>query len=321
MVIKVKTRKVDYEIEFNGKYAVVIGDSASGKTSLYKAVLLINNGATGKTSIDCEYPVIAIEKNSDEDVLTKYHNHVLIFDEGCKLLRHKMIGTLLKNSDNYFIIMSRKKFDWLPVSVDNVFVIQQIGRKDVFVPAISRYKYESFGKIDEIITEDSKSSKLFFERYFPDINVVSAGSKSQITKYIKNNVISNRSKRYLVVYDASAFGAQIIEFDTLLEKCNNLKVLDWESFEHYILASDFIKKEITLADTGCSWESLERFCTDYLENLIPYTKSNLAPCLKLDRNCSLCSHIDNCHLKTDKKPYDLFVYGPVNTIQSTYNHK
>ena len=144
MVIKVNTKKINYRLEFNGKYALIIGDSATGKTTFHKAITTAASGHSGSTKVECEHSVIALASNADEILLEAYHDVVFVMDENCKLLHLKNIGTLLKNSDNYFVIISRKKFDWLPVSVDNVFKIKQSGQNYHFVPMVPRYNIREY---------------------------------------------------------------------------------------------------------------------------------------------------------------------------------
>lgn len=319
MDIKVKTRKIDYEISFDGKYVLVVGDSATGKTTFHSAITVANTRGNGTVKVECEYPVVAISKTANSSVFNQYHNTVLVIDENCNLLHHRNIASLLRESDNWFIILTRKKIDWLPISVDSVFTMEKHGRKNKFVVAFPRTESKEIGKVDTIITEDSKSSNLFFKAYFPKVDVISGKSKSEISTVLKTQLDKDDNKSYLVVYDASAFGAQIADFSILVAIYPKVKVLDWESFEHYILASELIGEHLTLADTGNKWESLEQLSTARLRELIGYNKSQLPNCLALDRVCSKCMKVATCKYKTMRKPEELFIYGPVATINRFCN--
>lgn len=62
------------------------------------------------------------------------------------------------------------------------------------------------------------------------------------------------NRRILVVYDASAFGAQIADLRAFFDKWkfNSISVLDWESFEWYILKSKVFNEVYTLKDVDQS---------------------------------------------------------------------
>ena len=49
-----------------------------------------------------------------------------------------------------------------------------------------------------------------------------------------------------------------------------VKVLDWESFEWYILSTAMFNERYTIDDTICKFDSVERLCTHRLTELLGY---------------------------------------------------
>ena len=252
------------------------GNSGTGKTTFYR-ILQSYNGK-GSTSVTCDKPIKVLDVNADESILTKVNNHLIVIDENCALLHYPYIGKLLKESDNYFILICRKCMDWLPISVDNVFKVTSNGKYHEFISIVPRFNTTSFGIVDLIITEDSRSSFLFFKQYFPEISIKSANSKSTMTDKLLQEYLIEPNRRILVVYDASAFGAQIADLRA---------------------------------------ESLEQFCTKRLNELVSYDKSKLLKCLKLDRNCGRCHNCSECKYKNSKNPRELFIDDTMKTIKSS----
>lgn len=127
---KIENRRISYSFSFSGKYAVISGDSGTGKSSLFR---LFQDADSGVRSIKfaCDLPVIPISRDRDEVFLSSEHNVVFIMDENCQLLQRSNIAKLFQESDNYFIIITRKCLDWLPVSVDNVFKVVGKGKEHV----------------------------------------------------------------------------------------------------------------------------------------------------------------------------------------------
>lgn len=314
---KISNRRIKYSFSFEGKYAIIAGNSGTGKSSLFRLFSDLDGGVRS-IQAECDLPVIPLYRDRDEVFLKSEQDVCFIMDENCQLLKRKDIVTLLKESHNYFIIITRKCLDWLPISVDSVFKIVSNGKLHKLEPLVPRFNVKNLGLVDLIITEDRGSSLLFFKRFFPSIVVKSASSKSQIVSTLDYEYKKDRSKRILVVYDAAAFGAQISDFNNFFidRKPSNVKVLDWESFEWYVLGSVMFDRHYSLADVGLSAESLEQFCTKKLSTIIEYNKSNLPKCMKLDRDCKKCPSSLECGFKTSLPTEEIFVYDSVKTIQS-----
>ena len=66
------------------------------------------------------------------------------------------------------------------------------------------------------------------------------------------------------------------------KKHKTVKILDWESFEAYLLALPVFNEVYDVDDTRCQFNSVELLCESRLRELINYKKTSLTKCLKKD---------------------------------------
>lgn len=304
MKIEIGDTRIRYSLEFYGKYSVIAGDSGIGKTTFYELVQDYNDNPR-LVKCKSDYPLIAVDKRADESVLEKYQNSILVMDEDCKLLKSFHAGSLFKASKNYFIIISRKNMNWLPLSVDNYYQFRHKNGINYNIPVFARVNQHIFSGIEQIVTEDQESGKAFFEEYFPDIPVYSAHSKSEMVDYLKKKAFKGKT---LLVYDAAAFAYELERLQQYISY-GDFSILDWECFENFVLRSDIFN--IVLTQKDCAWdsESLEQKSTEVLENLIPYKKSGLCKCLRKKYNCGTCPEITMCQHKHDALKFELAIKG------------
>lgn len=321
MFIYIETKKINYQMEFYGKYNMFMGESATGKTSLCNIISSYNsaklNGEFTRIKLEASHDIIVVHNDSDETILKDKENKIILIDEDSNLLHRYDTGTLLQNSNNYFVIICRKLLDYIPVSVDNIYYFEKENGTNKARNLYKRFHETNFGKTELIITEDSKSGKKFFEEYFGQIRIESAESKSQIALTLEHEILTG-SNHILVVYDAAAFGYQFGSLmDTLAKyKDINIRVLDWESFECYLLGSDIFNETYTQKDMDCYSESLEQFCTDRLRTLIAYHKGSLPKCFKKENICGHCSHVSGCRFKhSEQEREQLVIYNNLKTIK------
>ena len=118
---------------------------------------------------------------------------------------------------------------------------------------------------------------------------------TKLDSLLQNKAFDN----VLVVYDSAAFGHQYSELINYLNGVVNkyIQILDWPSFEHYILSEPPFNEIITQEEIGCSYESLEQAATQRIQQLIPYSKHKLTKCLLLTSNYKKCDRVTECPFK------------------------
>lgn len=308
MKIEIKSKRVNFNLEIFGKYSVIAGYSGTGKTTLYKALESVEAGNKA-VKVKSNIRIHALAKTEID--LSKYEGCIIIMDEYCLLMREKELATLLSSSNNYFVIISRKKLDFLPLSVDNYYRLVTVGNTTYNEPIFKRFNRFEFKGIQTIVTEDAISGKKFFEDYYSCLTIKSAKGKALLAKYIANNF--KDLTNVLIVYDASAFAYQI---ESLLEVIGNrfCNVLDWESFENYILRCNPFNIILTQKECDCYTESLEQFSTESLSKIIEYSSGkSYSKCLHKLSKCNECNNINICVYKHNAINGDLKINEAFNT--------
>lgn len=330
-VINISNNKVQYKFEIHGKYTLIKGDSGIGKTTLYELVRLLDK-ANGSIVLQSTHKVRVLPTDYAEIPKEVFTDSVIFIDEADNILRQHGYEKWLREINAYFVFISRTiEMRNLPISVDSVFTIKRSGKLHTLVPMVSRFTKQELHGVDIIITEDSNSGKQFLQQVanyaHSDVLISSAGGNTNIVRCVRQAFQNN--KNVVVVYDAAAMGACVLDLLNVIQLYKNCHcfVIDWESFEHYILASPAFNRRYTLAEVGYKAESLEQFSTIMLTKLLSkgYIKEKLPLCLTVS-GCGRC--YSKCAFpiyKFNQLIYDkvetLYVYLAKNKVQSIENEK
>lgn len=138
------------------------------------------------------------------------------------------------------------------------------------------------------------------------------GNADVIVKLLK---AVKKYKNIVVMYDYSGMGLYVDSVQSIV-KSNptiNFYIVDWQSFEHYILVSNVLKLNYTLDDIGCNYESLEQFATERIMCCYPikYTKERLITCLQRN-GCKYCTKHNLCTVSVYK--YDDYIYDKLEPL-------
>ena len=319
MFIKVKSNKVTFSVEFHEKYTIITGNSASQKTMFYNKISEANLEYS-PIKVIAPLPVIAVGKHDTADNLVA-ENVIYVIDERSALM--KELGKL-KDKNAYFLLIFREtienftNFNMLPLSVTSILEFKRDGKNVYSIPKYKKFDTHNFGNIDLVLTEDRKSSKLFFEHYY-NLLVESANGKANIVS--KLNELYDRQKKILLVYDSCGFGTVFEKLLIELKNKPNVAILDWESFEEYLLNSPFFKHPLP-EDSPCDVNGREIYAKEVLKSLIPYNENKLPYCLVIENKCINChdsyrkqsSTSCDYSISSDIDKRALFVYGALKTI-------
>lgn len=88
MRLEIKSKRLSYDINFDGKYTIITGDSGSGKTTLYDMVTDYQLGNKA-IKIECAKKVIALTNIFTGTELENYEDCVIIIDEYNLLLKRE----------------------------------------------------------------------------------------------------------------------------------------------------------------------------------------------------------------------------------------
>ena len=276
--IKVRDKRNSYSFVLRRNITILSGDSGRGKTTLYEMIADYNEyGKASNVKISCDRNVVALGGSNWQESLEKTNDSVIVIDEDNKFIRSEEFADAVKNSSNYFLIITRSYLEQLPYSVDEIYEIS--GQKNKKFKAVYRSREHMYDgltarqlpfKPELIITEDSGSGYQFFKSLADKhhMECVAAAGKSNIIRLLKNYF----DKNVLVVADGAAFGAEIQDIVKAQQlRPGKIGIFLPESFEWLILKSGLVNdpewEMITAPEKYVDSQkffSWERYFTDLL---------------------------------------------------------
>lgn len=147
--IVVQNNKLRYEMDIRRNITIIRGDSATGKTKL---INLIEQAAVfGEGSgveVRCERPCRTLSGNDWALILPNIHEQIIFLDEENKFVTSQKFASIIKDSDNYFVIITREDLSNLPYSVEEIYGIRTSGKyhdlKRTYNELYQIYSAESF---------------------------------------------------------------------------------------------------------------------------------------------------------------------------------
>ena len=292
--VTVKNNVLQYQFEIRRNITIIKGDSATGKTTLVDMIREYDqNGEQSGITLTCQKKCVVLEGRQWKVLLENIHDSIVFIDEGNKFITTDEFSTAIKQSDNYYVIVTREGLPNLPYSVEEIYGIKNSGKYGTLQQTYQEF-YRIYGDVknsvsfqaDVVLVEDSNAGCDFFESIAEGRSwrVISAGGKSNIYKLLKEH----ENKRLLVIADGAAFGS---EMDKVMKKINmsdRMAIYLPESFEWLILKADVIRDN-TVAEIlehpsdfieSRDYMSWERFFTALLvdktkDTYLRYSKSKL----------------------------------------------
>lgn len=286
--IQLSTKRVSFKLDIKRKYTVIRGDSATGKSTLANYILQYNlQGTDSGIYLKCDIPV---RRFIDEDSLKHWNDCIVVVDEGDTILRSSAIASIFKESECYFIIITRQKLGYLPYSLHEIYEFESRTIQPKYTETSLCKKHHlklEKTKPDVILTEDSGSGYTFFKESI-DIVCDFAGGKTLIKNKLEELIKIYKS--VLVICDGAAIGSEVEDLETYIQliqgECN-INIYAPESFEWLILRGLYYGKDVKryldytydYCDTK-KYDSWEQYYTAILKDLgnnfhKPYSKKNM----------------------------------------------
>ncbi len=246
--IKIHNHRVTFVLNIERNITVICGDSATGKTTLVNSIIFYEElGEQSGVSIESEKECHVLRGREWEKTLKDIHNSFVFVDEGNKFVISEEFARIIKNTDNYYILITREDLHQLPYSINSVLEMKKTTSrfKHTYNRTYPRYdvieKLEDRLKgIDLIISEDSNSGRDLFGCIASrnGLMCVSAGGKNNIIHKLREK----GDRHIMVAADGAAFGANMAEIYkyTRMHEDRILLYLP-ESTEWIILASEIVK--------------------------------------------------------------------------------
>lgn len=277
------TRRLQFEIPIAGKYTIIRGESATGKSTLIRTLLQHDSKITfplqvvalpnNESTIDLEDPSLPQSLfYGDEDL---YYLHRTEFQKAMARSRH------------CFLLVTRNKLSSLSYSYKDVLKLELQGKihkgTQMYLQDVD---FPDLAGIQNVCTEDEKAGHFVIQTIIK--GVVSAKGKDNIAKKLEE------LSHTLFIADGVGFGSCIGDVMGSLKFPKGNQLYLQESFEATVYQSEFC-----MGTKAPMWDcpNKEEFYTELLtelfkENGFKYDKGAKMKCLQV----SCCYRREKCGL-------------------------
>ena len=120
--LEVRNNRVVFKFELERNITIIKGDSATGKTTLVNMISLYDRfGASSGIVLKCSKRCFVLDNRNWELILSGSKDSIIFIDEGEDFITGPKFASAVKNSDNYYVIITRENLFDLPISVDAIY--------------------------------------------------------------------------------------------------------------------------------------------------------------------------------------------------------
>ena len=294
--VVIKNNRLHYEFEIKRNITIIKGDSATGKTTLINMIRQFTNlGNSSGIELVCDVPCRVLEGIDWQIILHNISGNIIFIDEENAFIKTEQFAKAVRESDNYFVLITRENLYNLPYSVEEIYGIRTSGRYGTLKQSYHEFyriygtdTYEDKVSPEIIITEDSNSGYQFFEHVCIEngLKCESMNGKSNVFHYLNKH----KGEKILVIADGAAFGSEIDRVLQVIHGRKNVALYLPESFEWMIMDADILKNNTVRSILSNPSEyvesklyfSWERFFTAILieqtkDTYLAYAKRKLNP--------------------------------------------
>lgn len=293
--ILIKDKKTEFRFTIKRKYTLLIGDSATGKSKLYK---MLESPETFIEVSSLEGQGVGIfPLASRRDVYTRMlpcsEPTIFVIDEGVQGYLDIEFKDLMHDSNAYFIIISRKKLVYtredsngvhkesLPLSINEIYRIStQVRSHSIMSEYYSNtftnvYKTISSGfNIETILTEDSGSGFAIYSHCFPEADAYTAHGNANLIAKLRDIDKLRRVNGIIAIFlDGSVYGVYIQELIFTMRNCSNSVVVYAPESLEWVLLNVIPKIEFSFPFNEDVLINSQNYCdNDAFSALVsPYT--------------------------------------------------
>lgn len=245
--IRVGNNRLRYEFTIYRNITILKGNSATGKTTLVEMIReYYEDRELSGIQLESEVPCRTLSGRDWNVLLPSIENSIVFIDEDNDFLKTVEFADAVRESNNYYVIVTREGLPNLPYSVEEIYGIRESGKyaglKQVYNEFYRIYypKQMDLGfPVKRIVVEDTNSGFEFFSGLASSWNaeVISSGGKSGVfAKLLERDPEEN----CLVIADGAAFGSEIDRIMKLIGNSDKVILYLPESFEWLILRSGLI---------------------------------------------------------------------------------
>lgn len=238
---------VRYEFLLRRNLTIIRGDSATGKTTLVELIReYYEAGEQSGIHLSCEKNCRVLDGRDWKTLLAVTHDSVVFIDDENGFVRTAEFAEAAKESDNYFVIVTRVFLPNLPYSVNEIYGIRSSGRyaglRQVYHELYHIYPPFDYSKVFEpelVVVEDSNAGYEFYHALSEDrpYRVISAEGKTKIPQLLRDLP----PQRILIIADGAAFGPEMARTVETTERRKEIALFLPESFEWMVLRAGLIQ--------------------------------------------------------------------------------
>ncbi|MCD8124877.1 MAG: translation initiation factor 2 [Lachnospiraceae bacterium] len=306
-LFRVRGKRIRFSFKIRHNITVIQGNSATGKTTLLSMMYeYLRAGRESGYSVQAgtDYFVYLRDEVGRDwtDVLFPLHDTIIFIEENNNFIFSQEFAEFVKDSGNYFVLVTRAPLKMLPYSVHEIYEIVADGQHADLKESwhTLRELYSNFplaenNHLEIILTEDTNAGFHFVPNIYSHRIVISPGGISNIAKMITETEDGD----LLVIADGAAFGAMMGNCMETLKVARNQRISLWlpESFEYLILQSgivsapkldNILRSPADYIDSRI-FVSWERYFTELLitltkDTLYSYSKQTLAKYYLTEQN-------------------------------------
>ena len=119
--VTIKNNVLRYQFEIRRNITIIKGDSATGKSTLIDMIReYYENGEQSGITLQCDKTCVVLEGRQWKLLLENIHDSIVFIDEGNQFITTDEFASALKQSDNYYVIVTREWLPNLPYSVEEI---------------------------------------------------------------------------------------------------------------------------------------------------------------------------------------------------------
>lgn len=126
--ISVSNGKVKYDFLIRRNLTIIRGNSATGKTTLVEMIReYYDSGENSGITLQCNRVCRVLSGRDWKILLDATHESIVFIDEDNDFVFTNEFSEAVRNSDNYYVIVTRESLPNLPYSVDEIYGIRNSG--------------------------------------------------------------------------------------------------------------------------------------------------------------------------------------------------
>ena len=125
--VKVSNRNVHFSFDITRNITVIRGDSATGKTTMINLLTEYENfGRQSGVTLVCDKRCRVLTEADWEIRLQNMKDSIIFIDEGNRFIKSTDFARCVRESDNYYVIITRESLYNLPYSVEEIYEMRKI---------------------------------------------------------------------------------------------------------------------------------------------------------------------------------------------------